>query len=330
MKRIKAIYFLEITSRMDNSLISVIIPVYNVERFLQPCIESVCNQSYKNLQIILIDDGSLDKCGEICDEYAKKDSRIEVIHQKNYGVSVARNEGLKCAKGEWIAFCDSDDVLPWNAYENLVNSLRNSQLIMGRMQLMTEVGELQLKVKELEKESINSKEFLFDLFLENKYPYLGYPWDKLFQRSIIELNQIKFDPEVKLNEDRLFILQYMIHCQTVDFCNEIVYYYRQRSNGVITSAQRNEIVTDSEMTVIKAFEKMQYYAKGYSEELYYLICRKSFESALDLLNRVQDRDKEKKRLLMRFLWENSIICLKNPNYGISEKVKIIGHTFLKR
>ena len=90
-------------------LISVIVPVYNVEKYLNRCVESIMNQTYKNLQIILIDDGSNDRSGKICDEYAEKDKRIEVIHKENAGVSAARNKGLDKAKGEWITFVDADD-----------------------------------------------------------------------------------------------------------------------------------------------------------------------------------------------------------------------------
>lgn len=315
---------------MNEILISVIIPVYKVERFLRDCIESVLAQTYSNLQIILIDDGSPDNSGKICDEYAQQDARVEVIHQENLGVSVARNKGIARAKGELIAFVDSDDVLPSKAYELLLNEYRDGHLVMGRMQLMNESGILQIKSKKPEVKQINQEEFLLDLFEETRFSYLGYPTDKLYKKEVIIENQIWFDPCVKLNEDRLFIMQYMFFCETVDFCDEIVYHYRQRDEGIITEIRRSRIITDSEMTVIDAFEKMQKIGKNYSDDLYYLVCRKSFESALDLLNRVDKKDKEKKKILMRFLWHNSNICMRNPNYRFMDKIKIAGHVLLKK
>ena len=101
-----------------SDLISIIIPVYNVAVYLPRCLDSILAQTYKNLEIILVDDGSKDNSGKVCDEYALKDSRIKVIHQKNQGVSVARNAGLRIAKGDYIGFVDSDDYIETNMYEN--------------------------------------------------------------------------------------------------------------------------------------------------------------------------------------------------------------------
>ena len=110
----------DITSK-KNPLISVIVPVYKVEQYLHRCVDSILAQTYTNLEIILIDDGSPDRSGAICDEYAAKDSRIRVIHQKNAGLGAARNAGLDVCSGEYIAFVDSDDTLPEDALEQLIN-----------------------------------------------------------------------------------------------------------------------------------------------------------------------------------------------------------------
>ena len=109
----------------DNSLISVIIPVYKVEKYLSKCVESIINQTYKNLEIILVNDGSPDNCGEICDEYAKKDSRIKVIHKENGGLSDARNAGIEIASGQYIAFVDSDDYIASNMYERMYETKKD-------------------------------------------------------------------------------------------------------------------------------------------------------------------------------------------------------------
>ena len=112
-------------SNLNEELISVIIPIYKVEKYLRECIDSIINQSFKNLEIILVDDGSPDNCGKICDEYAKKDNRLKVIHKENGGLSSARNAGLDIATGEYISFVDSDDYVSNKFIENLSFYLKN-------------------------------------------------------------------------------------------------------------------------------------------------------------------------------------------------------------
>lgn len=315
---------------VDNKpIVSVIIPVFNAEDFLEKCVTSITSQTIFELQIILIDDGSTDKSGEICDYLAAKDRRIIVIHQDNLGVSAARNAGIRVARGAYITFVDADDILPTNAYENLLMCVKDNYLIMGRMQMISEEDELGNATNLKEKE-ISQNDFLMELFVEQSLPYLGYPWDKIYSRKIIEKYHLRFDERIKLNEDRLFVLSYVIHCTGVIFSNHIVYYYRQRKGGVIFSTRKNSNVSNSEMTVLKSFDIMQKICRNYSEELYYVCCRKSFESVLDLLHRVDKKDKEKKELLDSFLKKNSKICLQNPQYKIYDKLKIIGHVILRK
>ena len=112
---------------VDGERISVIVPVYKVEPYLRKCLDSIVNQTYRNLEIILVDDGSPDNCGRICDEYAERDKRIRVIHQKNGGVSSARNEGLKIASGDWIGWVDSDDWIEPDMFEYLLENAKKSK-----------------------------------------------------------------------------------------------------------------------------------------------------------------------------------------------------------
>lgn len=314
----------------NQAYISVIVPVYNTKQFLDACINSIVNQSYTNLQIILVDDGSPDGSGVICDSWAEKDDRILVIHQNNAGVSAARNAGLKIATGELISFVDSDDVLPEDAYAQLLKIRKDDDLIMGRMILMEEDGTLIPGEQKMPPRDFSLEAFLEELFKEKQYCYLGYLWDKLLKREIIQKNSISFDPTIKLNEDRLFLLEYLLHSRSVSLCDAVVYYYRQRSSGVITATRRNRTVTDSEMTVIASFNKMAGMAKTYSEDLYYIIARKSFESALDLRSRIAQEDKQKLKQIRSFMWASARICMASPILGMVEKLKIIGHCILER
>lgn len=313
---------------MISPCISVIVPVYNAEAYLKDCLNSIVRQTYKNLEIILVDDGAKDSSGFICDEFAAVDNRIVVIHRENEGVSSARNHGLEIATGELIAFVDADDVLPVDAYENLINCGAAEHIVMGRMQLMSEHGELLESSRSQWQKEVLKDELLTDLFAERKFTYLGFAWDKLYKRSIIEQDRLRFEPDILLNEDRLFVFQYLMHCEKMFFCDDVVYYYRQRSSELIDATGRTRVLDKRDITVIKAFEKMQEIAKAYSEDLYALVCLKSFESALDMRKRVTD--KLLRQTVMRFMQENLARCLTKTSLPLGTKVKLIIHRGILR
>ena len=149
------------------NLISIIIPVYNVEKYLAKCLDSVLNQTYKNLEIILVDDGSKDNSGAICDEYAKRDNRIIVVHQKNSGVSKARNLGMSMATGDYIGFIDSDDTIEANMYEVLLkNAIESGAEISycGLKQIQLD-GKIDYSNNTLEKRVVKKEEAIKDIFL---------------------------------------------------------------------------------------------------------------------------------------------------------------------
>ena len=319
---------------MDNykeEVISVIVPVYNVEPYLEECILSILHQTYNTLQVILIDDGSTDHSGLMCDQFAEVDSRIEVIHQENAGVSAARNAGIQRAIGKYIIFTDSDDVLPEKAYQNLLDARTgNPGLVIGRMQCIDEGGKELQASPNFDIQKIPTKRFAEELFEEKIFGYLGYLWDKVFVRSVIIENNLKFDPNIHLNEDRLFIIQYLLHCNFVACCDKVVYLYRQRSGSVINDTRHDKTISDKEMTVMDSFVLMEAICRKYSDGVYYACARKAYESALDLLNRVSSIDGQKKKWLKKFLWSNGMICIRNPKYRFIHKVKIIVRCILVR
>ena len=184
---------------IETDLISVIVPIFNVEAYLRPCIESILASTYTTLQIILVNDGSTDHSGEICDEYTRKDTRIEVIHQKNAGVSVARNAGLQRAIGKFVIFTDSDDKLPATAYQDLLEAWTGEDsLVIGRMQYINEEGEKLKLSPEFEISKIDTNTFTRELLEEKKFSYLGYLCDKLFVRNVIVENSLTFNPVIQL------------------------------------------------------------------------------------------------------------------------------------
>lgn len=153
----------------DQQMLSIIVPVYKVEKYLRQCLDSIVNQTYENLEIILIDDGSPDNCGKICDEYAQRDNRIKVIHKENGGLSSARNIGTQIAKGEYITYVDSDDWLDKNMYSELISALEKYNLDMVRCEAYTSDGinkEIILPKEEYKNKIFYDKEILYRYFDE--------------------------------------------------------------------------------------------------------------------------------------------------------------------
>ena len=204
--------------------ISVVVPVYNVEKYLRKCIDSIINQTYKNLEIILVDDGSPDKCGEICDEYAKKDDRIKVIHKKNAGVSSARNDGIDNATGEYIIFVDSDDWLEDNAIEIMVDKLNeyDYDCVFCNFYMNTKKDK---KVRDFLDENYKNDDIYNNIFKIINLPNFNSPWSKLFKAKIIKENNLYFPKDIPICEDGIFFISYIENIKSIVFVSEPVYNY---------------------------------------------------------------------------------------------------------
>lgn len=211
---------------MSNPLISVIVPVYKAERYLPRCINSILNQSYKNFELILVDDGSPDNSGKICDDYALKDNRIKVIHKENGGVSSARNAGIDVATGEYINFIDSDDWITLDSLEKLLATIKNNdaQISIGnwdrRRRVVQETAFKNLLI------DFNNKveDFQEDVFTLLNFS-INAPWGKLYLTSIIKDNSIYFKNDIKYGEDTIFLFTYLKFCEKIATSTDIVYHY---------------------------------------------------------------------------------------------------------
>lgn len=195
-----------------NPKVSIIIPVYNAEKYLSRCLNSVLKQTYSNIEIILVDDGSEDKSSYLCDRYAMLDSRIKVYHKSNEGVSIARNYGIENCNGEYIVFVDSDDYLISECIETLVKLVRNEEEpVLGCVDYYeNQNGKLSTYSCEDGKiDSLGYDEGLIKIF--NPSSYRGYLWNKIFRLSEIRKYEIRFLPGVKIWEDTLFLMEYIIN-----------------------------------------------------------------------------------------------------------------------
>ena len=211
-------------------LISVIVPVYKVEAYLPQCLDSICGQTYQNLEILLVDDGSPDRCGEICDQYAARDSRIRVLHKQNGGLSDARNAGMQQMTGSYLMFVDSDDMLPPDAVQMLFETAlsENAELVIGdHRRFSGMLPEENAKKKTIEVHRLTGSEAMRDM-LQNGCA----AWARLYQREIHQ--HIPF-PVGEINEDEAIAIQILENCTRVVKTSEVVYYYRCRPESITTS-----------------------------------------------------------------------------------------------
>lgn len=213
-------------------MITIIIPVYNSEDTLSRCIDSILSQTFHDWELLLIDDGSSDKSGEICDRYAVKDQRIQVFHKKNGGVSSARNIGLDHAKGEWITFVDADDFIK-KLY--LAHLLEHSQ---KQVDLVISYAEIYNGDDIIQKESYPAK--LVDdanfesMFIENDMHWHTSPWSKLYKRNIIEEYHLRFCEGMHIGEDAVFLYSYMLYSNKIYISHDTDYNYFAYVAGSLT------------------------------------------------------------------------------------------------
>ncbi len=215
-------------------LISVIVPVYKVEKYLRRCVDSILVQTYTNLEIILVDDGSPDNCPAICDEYAKKESRIKVIHKPNGGLSSARNAGLDAANGKYIGFVDSDDYIASNMYEVLYRLVteNKSQMAVCNCFFVDEFDNVLFRQSPLKDETVSGIEAVRHLQEKNGINFITC-WNRIYERDLF--SSIRF-PLNKLCEDN-YIAHSLYHkCQRVSFTGEQLYYYVQRKGSILNSS----------------------------------------------------------------------------------------------
>ena len=283
-------------------LISVIVPVYNVEKYLEKCVKSIIGQTYKNLEIILVDDGSTDSSGKMCDEISKTDDRIKVIHKKNGGLSDARNAALKIAKGDYFGFVDSDDYIATDMFETLCNLLENNNSDISIVSYYEIYNDKLIGVRD-SKDLVNfnkldaMKELLMDSRIQS------YAWNKLFKRDLF--NGLEF-PTGKNFEDIATTLLLFEKANKVTLLEEPKYYYLRRDDSIVgvrnykTYMDYLEVIYDKYLYLKDKYPEIEIYnAYNY---LINMIWVYSIISAFDL-DTVFEKYKENYKLLEEILKE---------------------------
>lgn len=220
---------------MDNPIISVIVPVYNVEQYLSHCIDSIINQTFTSLELLLIDDGSKDNSGKICDEYAKKDNRIRVFHKENGGVSSARNIGLDNAQGKFICFVDSDDWLELECLSLSISNIGDADILFFAYTWNFPDGcTKKVASKDFCAEGKNEIEkSIFHLRNNyNKENLFGYPWNKLFRNDIIKSKHIRYVEGLSFCEDEIFVLSYCLSINKMKYYSKSLYNHCLRDGSL--------------------------------------------------------------------------------------------------
>ena len=235
--------------------ISVIVPVYRVEKYLPACIDSILNQTFTDFELILVDDGSPDRCPEICDEVARRDARVRVIHQANAGLSAARNAGIEIAHGEWLGFVDSDDYIAPQFYEKLYQTAQrtDADCVMCSVQNVDESGKpIDSALMRVADEVKTGREVLRKIGRDDVTPYLT-AWNKLYRRKLF--NTLRY-PAGRQNEDVFVFAELFCQVQRAVCVAEPLYFYRKRIGSIM-----NSVVTlrnlDEMWAYVNCFEHLQ-------------------------------------------------------------------------
>lgn len=250
---------------MENILVSVVIPIYNAEKYLRECLNSILNQTISNIEVICIDDGSNDKSVDICKEYIKKDNRVRLLTQENSGPSIARNRGIEEATGEWISFVDADDWLEKNMFEKLISVSEDSDIVIcnhyknmpkSKEKVHIKLGEGK-QIWNKERINIELRKFLCKGIKEYK-PYLtvGAPWARIYRLSLIKEYNVTFPVSVRRTEDGIFNMNIFERCKKIIYLNEPLYHYRVLADSLCHKMSSNIIkYTEADVEEVKKFAR---------------------------------------------------------------------------
>ena len=305
-------------SSYGNELISIIVPVYNVEQYLEKCVDSIINQKYKNLEIILVDDGATDSSGKLCDELAKIDNRIKVYHKENGGLSDARNYGVERATGDYIGFVDSDDYIDSEMYEELYEAIKKENV---------DVVECNLKIIYPDRVELFTEQKYYNVYTKQEYLEEYLKIEKIFGSACVRLiksdiaKKLKF-PVGKLYEDTYYAYDLIEKVDRYVIMNNPYYNYLMRENS-ITNTKFNPRIFDL-IEIVEKFRKTTY--ENYPGLKEAADCRKMY-AYFSVLNSIlleeNYRDNEYYSEILNYFKRNYISLLKNKYINHNRKLSVI-------
>lgn len=278
-------------------LISIIVPVYNVQQYLARCLDSIIDQTYTNLEIIVVDDGSTDDSGKICDQYAEKDNRIQVLHCPYGGVSIARNRGIKAAKGSYLGFIDSDDWIEPNFYECLYNSLTNAHADIAFCSVFRhKKGECFAKYKSGKVVCWNRKESLIHLLKAKRLR--DHVWNKLYKKALFD--GISFPPD-KLYEDVLTLYKVFLKVNKAVYIQKPLYHYIYREGSISHTRKKRR---ERECQLFEALYNRNKFFYTYDQTLLSVSLNRTLQIGIKVIYHAL-RDRRENRELI----ESQVKCL---------------------
>ncbi len=304
-------------------MISIIVPIYKVEKYLDKCVNSIINQTYRDLEIILVDDGSPDNCPKMCDAFAEHDSRIKVVHKQNGGLMSARQAGLREATGEYIGFVDGDDWIEPDMYMLFYNAVRDYQPDMIVSEFYSDMGNELFKSRQnLSKPYFTKDEMINEIYPNMLFrpPYYNFGinpccWSKLYKKELLESCLYSIPTEIKIGEDTAFTYPCLIKAKSMAYINKACYHYIDSRDGSMTSSYD----ADMENTILIPFEilKNSFEKSGYnfSNSLdYYLFYLIEFIIRNEAAVSNKKSKKEIVKTLRKFTCNKEVIsALKNIN-----------------
>lgn len=305
------------------NLISVIVPVYRAEKYLDKCIQSLCRQTYHNFEVILVDDGSPDRCGEICDHYAKEDPTFRAVHQKNAGVSSARNAGIREAKGRYITFVDADDSVFPEYLSVLEQHMRPGGMAIcgfsgSEYDAFAEVEQTSKKTDLFTKAMTGSEAQRMTLRLDGIEPSVCC---KMFDKAVIDKYRISFSEDISIGEDYLFQMEYLSHViSPVVWTNQPLYYYCQNSASAMHRMWKKAERIPSDFPECQTLERIKRYLDGeeISEKLWEIRSFVVKRRALQIMAINGWKDHPKYREYLKFIRDNLILFLR---YDIGQPLR---------
>lgn len=273
---------------MSSPFFSVIVPVYNVEKYLHECVDSILNQSFTDFEVILVDDGSPDNCPQICDQYAQKDSRVKVIHKPNGGLSSARNKGINLSLGEYILFCDGDDYYLSGAFEKIhskLNSVDCDILNFGYIKELTENGFTEhCKLQELYLCNVTQSmivELAFVGLLQRHDKYHIEAWANAFRREFLQDNALLYIEELKRNEDLIHLVNAYTYARRILYISDEMYFYRFNPKSIMNSFRYTETTIANSIKYLKCLLEILQRAVDDSSKYTYLFNKSLLRVALN-------------------------------------------------
>ncbi|MCM1286175.1 MAG: glycosyltransferase [Acetobacter sp.] len=306
-------------------LISIIVPIYNVEKYINKCVDSILSQTYKNIELILVDDGSPDNCPQICDRYAELDKRVKVVHKENGGLMSARQAGLKKANGDYIGFVDGDDWIEPDMYECFHNVIEKYNPDMALCEFIYAYPDKDI----FSDQKLSAEYFTKDKMIKEIYPTMLFKapyyhfginpccWSKVYKKELLENCLYKVTPKIKIGEDAAFTYPCLIDAESLAYVDKALYHYRNNPDSMTNSYDvnlENTILIPIEI-LNDAFNKSGYnFSKSLSYYLLYMI-------NLVVRNEANPDNKksakEKKLTLKKFVLNNNVKCaVENINYSI--------------